>query len=140
MICVCVWDLLGLQLVVPKFHGAKLEDIPDDYLQEVLVLAKRIAKALGSENYNIVQNNGALAFQVSVEGFFLHSPQHRTSNTLLSPPPMVNLPLFKVVFHFHLHVIPKTTEDNGLLAQKPNFVKMTKKELGALADDLKTRL
>jgi hypothetical protein len=25
------------QLVIPKFHGEKLADIPDDYLTEILV-------------------------------------------------------------------------------------------------------
>jgi len=26
-----------LQLVIPKFHGAKLTDIPDEHLAEILV-------------------------------------------------------------------------------------------------------
>ena len=31
------FDFSQLQLVIPKFHGAKLTDIPDDHLQEILV-------------------------------------------------------------------------------------------------------
>ncbi|PSK50409.1 Hit family protein [Elsinoe australis] len=53
----------GHALVIPKHHGAKLTDIPDDGLAEVLSVAKRIAKASGAENYNILQNNGRLAHQ-----------------------------------------------------------------------------
>ncbi|PLB34552.1 HIT family protein [Aspergillus candidus] len=54
----------GHALVIPKFHGAKLTDIPDEDLQEILPVAKRIAKATGAEDYNILQNNGRIAHQV----------------------------------------------------------------------------
>lgn len=55
---------LHSQLVIPKFHGAKLTDIPDDSLAELLPVAKKIATATGSQNYNILQNNGRLAHQM----------------------------------------------------------------------------
>ncbi|KAG8529241.1 Adenosine 5'-monophosphoramidase [Bacidia gigantensis] len=54
----------GHALVIPKYHGAKLLDIPDEQLAEVMPVAKRIAKAVGAENYNILQNNGRLAHQI----------------------------------------------------------------------------
>ena len=50
--------------MIPKHHGAKLTDIPDDQLAEILPVAKKIAAAVGAENYNILQNNGKLAHQV----------------------------------------------------------------------------
>lgn len=50
--------------MIPKFHGAKLTDIPDDSLHELLPVAKRIAAAAGAQNFNILQNNGRLAHQV----------------------------------------------------------------------------
>jgi len=53
----------GHALVVPKAHGSKLTDIPDDQLEEVLPVVKKLAKVTGSENYNILQNNGRLAHQ-----------------------------------------------------------------------------
>ncbi|RVX75348.1 Hit family protein 1 [Exophiala mesophila] len=53
----------GHALVIPKHHGVKLTDIPDDSLVEILSVAKKIAKASGAENYNILQNNGRLAHQ-----------------------------------------------------------------------------
>ncbi|KXG53218.1 Histidine triad (HIT) protein [Penicillium griseofulvum] len=51
-------------LVIPKFHGAKLTDIPDEDLTEILPVAKNIAKATGAEDFNILQNNGRIAHQV----------------------------------------------------------------------------
>ncbi|KAK2744040.1 Adenosine 5'-monophosphoramidase [Myotisia sp. PD_48] len=53
----------GHALVIPKHHGSKLTDIPDDSLREMLPVAKSIALATGAENYNILQNNGKLAHQ-----------------------------------------------------------------------------
>eukprot|EP00127_Corallochytrium_limacisporum_P004942 Clim_evm16s195 gene=Clim_evmTU16s195 len=53
----------GHALVIPKFCGEKLTDIPDEYLAECMPAASKIAKVLGAENYNILQNNGRLAHQ-----------------------------------------------------------------------------
>ncbi|KAJ5532945.1 hypothetical protein N7504_011915 [Penicillium tannophilum] len=54
----------GHALVIPKFHGAKLTDIPDEDLLEILPVAKKIAKASGATDFNILQNNGRIAHQV----------------------------------------------------------------------------
>jgi len=53
----------GHALVIPKHHGTKLTDIPDDALTEILPVVKRLAAASGAENYNVLQNNGRLAHQ-----------------------------------------------------------------------------
>lgn len=52
-----------MQLVIPKHHGSKLADIPDDQLSEILPVVKKLVHASGAENYNILQNNGRLAHQ-----------------------------------------------------------------------------
>ncbi|KAI2055878.1 Adenosine 5'-monophosphoramidase [Ophidiomyces ophidiicola] len=54
----------GHALVIPKFHGAKLTDIPDQDLTELLPVAKKIAVALDASDFNILQNNGRIAHQV----------------------------------------------------------------------------
>ncbi|KAJ5779762.1 hypothetical protein N7457_007482 [Penicillium paradoxum] len=54
----------GHALVIPKFHGEKLTDIPDEDLLEILPVAKKIAKASGAVDFNILQNNGRIAHQV----------------------------------------------------------------------------
>jgi diadenosine tetraphosphate (Ap4A) HIT family hydrolase len=52
------------QLIIPKHHGAKLHDIPDDQLSEILAVTKKIAVAQNIQDYNILQNNGRIAHQV----------------------------------------------------------------------------
>ena len=47
----------------PKRHVSKLHDIDDRDLSEILVLVKKVARAMEVENYNVLQNNGALANQ-----------------------------------------------------------------------------
>ncbi|OJJ02578.1 hypothetical protein ASPVEDRAFT_42081 [Aspergillus versicolor CBS 583.65] len=54
----------GHALVIPKYHGAKLTDIPDEDLTEILPVAKKIALATGATDFNILQNNGRIAHQV----------------------------------------------------------------------------
>lgn len=103
----------GHALIVPKYHGAKLHDIPDEYLVDVLPMAKKLAKALGVETegldnpvgYNFLQNNGKVAHQE--------------------------------VGHVHFHVIPKRDKETGLVvgwpAQSTDFSKLeqTQKEIMA---------
>ncbi|KAJ6260402.1 hypothetical protein Dda_4628 [Drechslerella dactyloides] len=54
----------GHALVIPKTHGEKLTDIPDEELAEMLPVAKKLALAVGAKDYNILQNNGRIAHQV----------------------------------------------------------------------------
>ncbi|PGG98050.1 hypothetical protein GX51_07024 [Blastomyces parvus] len=53
----------GHALVIPKVHGVKLTDIPDEDLAELLPVAKKLAIASGAVDYNILQNNGRMAHQ-----------------------------------------------------------------------------
>ncbi|KAL7951162.1 HIT family protein 1 [Trichoderma barbatum] len=53
----------GHALVIPKYHGAKLADIPDDQLTEILPTLKKLVTATGATDYNILQNNGTIAHQ-----------------------------------------------------------------------------
>ncbi|KAF5360765.1 hypothetical protein D9756_004929 [Leucocoprinus leucothites] len=53
----------GHALIIPKYHGEKLADIPDEYLADTLPIAKKIAIAQKVTDYNILQNNGRLAHQ-----------------------------------------------------------------------------
>ncbi|KAL1898647.1 Adenosine 5'-monophosphoramidase [Ceratocystis pirilliformis] len=53
----------GHALVIPKHHGAKLADIPDDQLSEILPVLKKLVAATGATDYNILQNNGTIAHQ-----------------------------------------------------------------------------
>ncbi|KAI8074649.1 HIT-like domain-containing protein [Gongronella butleri] len=53
----------GHSLVIPKYHAEFMHQLPDEYLQDVLPIAKKIATAAGFEQYNVLQNNGRLANQ-----------------------------------------------------------------------------
>ncbi|KAK7745903.1 Adenosine 5'-monophosphoramidase [Cytospora paraplurivora] len=53
----------GHALIVPKYHAERLPEVPDEHLTELLPIAKKLAKAIDAENYNILQNNGKLANQ-----------------------------------------------------------------------------
>lgn len=59
---------MGHILVIPKYHAAKVHEVPDAYLDEILPVAKKIAQAsisvTGVTEYNILQNNGREAHQV----------------------------------------------------------------------------
>ena len=77
-------------LVVPKSHGQFLHQIPDDNMQDVGVVLKKVAGALSLANhgqqYNVLQNNGPLAHQE--------------------------------VPHVHFHIIPKESPTDGLILGK----------------------
>jgi diadenosine tetraphosphate (Ap4A) HIT family hydrolase len=40
-----------------------MHQLPDEYLMDLMPVAKKVALALGAANYNILQNNGRLAHQ-----------------------------------------------------------------------------
>lgn len=102
-------------LIIPKYHGAKLHNIPDEYLADLLPMVKKLTKLLHldenntpeGEGYNILQNNGRIAHQE--------------------------------VDHVHFHLIPKKDLESGLgvgwPAQATDFEK-----LGKLHESLKTEL
>ena len=77
----------GHTLIIPKEHAATLEELSDDKASKILILAKKIVKAMkevhGFTNYNIIQNNGKIAGQT--------------------------------VDHYHMHIIPRySIEEVGL--------------------------
>jgi histidine triad (HIT) family protein len=73
----------GHCLVVPKAHAATLYDVETEDLKAAIATAKKVAgairKALNPDGLNLLQSNGAAAFQS--------------------------------VPHFHLHLIPRWTND-----------------------------
>ena len=65
----------GHCLILPKEHYQNIYELPDELAAKVFVLAKktaaRLAKALGCDGLNIVQNNGMAAGQ-TVFHFHMH--------------------------------------------------------------------
>lgn len=104
----------GHLLVIPKYHGAKLHNLPDEYLADILPVTKKLAIALGlnidspeGDGYNVLQNNGRIAHQV--------------------------------VDHVHFHLIPKRDEKTGLIVGWP-AEDANMDELAAFANELKSKL
>ncbi|KAI8328248.1 HIT-like domain-containing protein [Chlamydoabsidia padenii] len=54
----------GHTLVIPKYHAEFFHQVPEDYLADILPLAKKVAVAQGFDQYNLLQNNGPMAHQV----------------------------------------------------------------------------
>lgn len=73
----------GHTLIIPKKHFADIFEIDDEYLKELISVAKSIAQRMksdfGAEGVNLFQSNGRAAEQT--------------------------------VFHFHLHLIPRKSDD-----------------------------
>ncbi|ORY99386.1 HIT-like domain-containing protein [Syncephalastrum racemosum] len=74
----------GHCLVIPKYHAEYFHLVPDEYLADILPLARKVALASGLADgqYNLLQNNGPMAHQQ--------------------------------VFHVHFHIIPKPNPEQGL--------------------------
>lgn len=81
-----------------------MHELPDEYLADVMPVAKKVAIATGATEYNILQNNGRLAHQV----------RHTTLTTGRRPCALYVLPLTPV------HVIPKPSQEQGLIVGWPS--------------------
>lgn len=65
----------GHALILPKQHFANIYEIPDEIAAKAMILGKKMAtamtKALHSDGFNLVQNNGEAAGQ-TVFHFHMH--------------------------------------------------------------------
>jgi len=90
----------GHALVIPKFHGEKLADIPDEQLAEILPVVKKLVKATGAVDYNVLQNNGRIAHQ-EVDHVHFHmipKPNHDEGLTVGWPAQKVDMDILKALF------------------------------------------
>jgi histidine triad (HIT) family protein len=59
---------VGHTVIVPKHHVPSLEDLPESWAQRLGpslgLVAGVVARVVGAEGYNVLQNNGAIAGQV----------------------------------------------------------------------------
>lgn len=99
----------GHTLIIPKEHAATLEDLSDDKASKILILAKKIVKAMkevhGFTNYNIIQNNGKIAGQT--------------------------------VDHYHMHIIPRySIEEIGLWTPHENDASVNEENAKLVRDKL----
>lgn len=73
----------GHCIILPKTHAANIFELPEEYLEKIMIVAKKCAKVLMEtmhcDGINILQNNGEAAGQT--------------------------------VFHLHVHLIPRYKGD-----------------------------
>ncbi|KAL4212739.1 hit protein 1 [Rhizopus microsporus] len=72
----------GHALIIPKYHAEFMHQVPDEYLSEMMPIAKKIAAAGGYSQYNVLQNNGRLANQAVPHVHFHVIPKPDTETGL----------------------------------------------------------
>ena len=97
----------GHALIVPKAHYANLYDIDEEVAARAMKLAKKLATRMTKV--------------FGCEGFNLLQNNNETAG--------------QTVFHFHMHVIPRFSNDNQNIGWKPG--QPTAEELDAIAEELK---
>ncbi len=92
----------GHVLVIPREHYKDVIDVPEEILQKMIVVAKKIApkivEAVGADGFNIGINNGKAAGQV--------------------------------VYHLHMHVMPRYEYDNLKMWEGDGYQEGEIKEYG----------
>ena len=111
--------------MIPKTHGEKLHDIPDDELAELLPVAKKLALAAGAVDYNILQNNGQIAHQEVG-----HVHVHMVSSCEAG---------YRAGAAADCAKIPKPNATEGLIVGWP-MQKTDMEQLKALGEELKSRM
>ena len=97
----------GHVLIIPKEHYRNLYDLPEEVAAEVMKMAKKLALKM-KENLNC---DGVNIIQNNEEA------------------------AGQTVFHFHMHVIPRFSNDGQVIGWKPN--QFTAEEMDAVAEALK---
>jgi histidine triad (HIT) family protein len=95
----------GHSLVIPKKHYVNILDAPTEIMQQMIATAKKIAEAL--------MKNGAEGVNVNMNN---------------------QAPAGQVIFHAHMHVIPRYGDDGLKHWQK---IPTTNEELDAKAEEIK---
>ncbi len=72
----------GHCLVIPKEHAEKYHQLSEDSCADVARVINRVARASGVENYNILQNNGAIANQAVFHVHFHLIPKNEKTDGL----------------------------------------------------------
>lgn len=81
-----------------------MHELPDEYLADVLALAKRVAMTQELDNYNILQVGRA-----RTPGPVADRASHQNNGRIA----------YQTVDHVHFHVINKPDEESGLIVKWP---------------------
>ena len=109
-------------MIIPKYHSERLDEVPDQYLADILPLAKKIALSTGHANYNLLQVGTALAVPIIPE---LALKQLIAQNN--------GKKAFQHVPHVHLHLIPKPNLEDGMIFREEDFARKVERSKDELA-------
>ena len=77
-------ELDGHTIIIPKKHSIDLMSTDDEYLEEIIKVAKKLAKAIkkasGADGLNLIQNNGKAAGQCIMHTHFHLIPRKHADN------------------------------------------------------------
>ena len=96
----------GHALILPKEHYKNLYELPDDMAADVMKLAKKLATEMTEK--------------LGADGFNLVQNNNEVAG--------------QTVFHFHMHLIPRYTDDGQKIAWKP--LEPTQDELEATKNQI----
>ena len=97
----------GHALILPKEHHANLYEMPDELLSKAAVLAKKVVTALTEK--------------LHPQGYNIVQNNGETAG--------------QTVFHFHIHLIPRYSDDGQAIGWKPK--KPSDTELKELAEQIR---
>lgn len=104
----------GHILIIPKKHAPYLKDLDEQTAMYIMKIAKKMTATVRKSK-----------FKCEAVNIFIADGQAADQE----------------VFHFHLHVIPRYKEDGfGLKYGKNNFIKMSREEIDAVAEEIKKHL
>ena len=115
-------------LIFRADHTEKMHELPDEYLADLMPIAKRIAVAQGLDNYNILQVPPV-------------PPTNRYTSMIYDIHQNNGAIAHQVVKHVHFHVIPKPSESSkeGLVIEWP-VQDLSKDDIETLWKDLQPKL
>lgn len=96
-------------MIAPKYHADSLVEIPDRYLIEILPLAKKIVSSMGYTDYNLLQ---VLLILGGDKDELTHRERLKNNGSAM---PAIH------VSHFHFHIIPKHSVEDGLVFSAEDF-------------------
>lgn len=99
----------GHAIILPKTHAENLYELPEEYCNGIMSVAKKCAsamkKTLGCAGLNVLQNNGEIAGQTE--------------------------------FHLHMHLIPRYEDDQIRIKWVPNENPAKHEDPAAVAEEIK---
>ena len=108
-------------MIIPKYHSERLDEVPDQYLADILPLAKKIALSTGHADYNLLQVRPSVELIIPELALKQLIAQNNGKKA------------FQHVPHVHLHLIPKPNLEDGMIFREEDVARKVEKPKDELA-------